>query len=883
MANEFRTVEYQGSRSERQAYIQAPDTSRALEISAEYNQRNLAAGQEGVNQINQLAARNNERLDNIALDNQRLAMAQQSTRNELALRASQMIGQQRLDNMKLRDGWQSEIERIRLTHQTMRDELRLKISAQESEALTVLGAGIAQFSQTLWKQRVEETNKRNQELQAQGLMDELLGFGSTKVEDLSRVDQAQHMRLAKQAEGQLVAQSLEKNGRPVDATRIRADNPFYLYGQQEGMMLKAASELPGYLQKVVEEAQSSGVLKKGDPNADVALGVILNTASRKFFVEKGLLGVPPAIAAKYMGDTLLRSQASLVKQFNAENKAYVKEAQERVALGQALMAFDQVGKDPAEAQKIVSQMINNSADAGAEGLLKLFKSYAAQANMSGNRAPLDNLMQTPGMEFLAGEYAQWQQNWQETAARNAEKANKEYADRIEGSFLAELSQVNPNQVPALREKYMDLARTLPIDLAGPLMQKIGKTTIADASSASTALNDLVETTPIAQLPAAIARFKADNPGLPNSVIQQADKALKAFEKSLSPEAQQLIEEAKRSIVGLSDPKEDALRRMDGAYLDKRDAVIRNRQDRFEQRAKAYWQTPGASIDGFRNWMQQKNQDLLKAPIRPDKNGNFPELTRSLTVRPSSSTVPSLPSGNFNGRKVTFFTSEKAREKVISGHYGRINATTSLVLTPNEIISGVTSYEAGNGHLPVVQQLAARAGMTPEALLITQAQMYNMSGRLEPPKEVRQTPAYLQGTNGGQRVSRDYARSFALSAKLSERGAIWLATNMMDESGGDPNKVHDDGTGFGLFGHRLERRDALINYAKQRGLPPNDAQTQLEFAVWEIKNKYPSVWSIVTAPNPTLNQLWRASKAWEGFNKKHDNHRFNSLKNALGGK
>jgi hypothetical protein len=879
MANEFRTVEYQGSRSERQAYLQAPDASRGLEVNAEYNQRSLAAGQEGINQINQLAARNNERLDNIALDNQRVAMAQQSTRNELALRASQMIGQQRLDNMKLRDGWQSEIERIRLTHQTMRDELRLKISAQESEALTNLGAGIAQFSQTLWKQKAEETNKRNQELQSQGLMDELLGFGSTKLEDLSRVDQAQHMRLARQAEGQLVAQTLDQNGRPVDATRIRADNPFYLYGRQEGLILKAAGDLPSYLQKVVDEAQASGTLKKGDPNADIALGIILNTASRKFFVEKGLLEVPPAIAAKYMGDALLRTQASLVKQFNAENKAYVKETQERVALGEGLLAFETVGKDVNEATKVVSQIINLG---GTDGLVKLFKSYGAQANMSGNRTPLDNLMQVPEMAFLAGEYAQWQQNWQETAARNADKANKEYADRIEGSFLSELTQVNPSQVPALREKYMELARTLPIDLAGPLLQKISKTTIADASSASTALNDLIETTPIAQLPAAIARFKADNPGLPNSVVQQADKALKSFEKSLSPEAQQLVEESKRAIVGLIDPKASAARKLDAGYDEKLKAVIRNRQDELERRAKTYWQRPGASADGFRNWLQQSNQDLIKAPIRPDENGNFPELTRGITVRPSSSAVPSLPRGNFNGRQLTFFTSAKAREKVLSGNYGRVNATTSLVLTPNEVIAGAANYEAGNGHLPVIQKLAARAGMTPEALLQTQAKLYNMPGRLEPPKEVRQTPAYLQGTDGGQRVSRDYARSFALSAKLSERGAIWLATNMMDESGGDPNTVHDNGTGFGLFGHRLERRDALVNYAKQRGLPPNDAQTQLEFAVWEMKNKYPSVWNIVTAPNPTLNQLWRASKAWEGFNKKHDNHRFNSLKNALGG-
>lgn len=882
MAQPFRTVEYQGQRAERQGYIAAPSGQPALDANAEFQQRQLVRAQEGVNQSNQMALRNNERLDAVALDNQRLVAAQSSARNEAVLRSTQMLGEQRLRNMQLRDNWQSEIERIRLTHQTMRDEFNIRLQSQDINALTQLGTNFAQFSTTLWKQQAEGINKKNQEVQAQGLMDELLGFGSTTIEDLSKVDVSQYQRLARQGESAIVANQLDQNGRPVDATRIRSDNPFYLYGRSEGQVLKAQGELPAYLTKVVEQAQDSGMLVKGDPNADVTLGVVLNTAARKFFIEKGLTGVAPAVVAKYMGDTLIRTQAQLTKAFNSENRAFVKGAQEAVALGQGQLAFDSVGQNPAEGSKVVSQVVNAS---GVEGLDKLFKGYAAQANLTGNRAPLDNLMLDPRMAYKVGDYSQFQQQWQETAARNADKANKEYASRIEGSFLARLSEASPADVPGLRQEFSDLARTLPIELAGPLLEKIGKTSIADASSATTALDDIIELTPQAQLPAAIARFKADNPTLPNSVLQKADKAIKAFEKAMSPDAQQALDEAKSLVLGTIDKDSSALRKINPTADQQINAIVKARQAELERRAKVYFQRPGASVDGFRNWLQQNNQDLVKKPIAADGNGNFPELGLRAKPTPTSTAAP-VPVTPYRNRQVTFFVTQTERNKLIQGHYGRVNATKAVVLTPNEVQAAAASYEAGNGHLGLVKQVAARVGMTPEALIMNQAALHGMPGRLEAPKDLRSTPAYQRGTGNGQQVKPDYARSFGLSSGLSQRGATWFATVIKDESGGNPNALHDSDaqgnpTGFGLFGHRNSRRQALFSFAKQRGMPPSDPLTQMEFAISEIKTSYPSVWAKITAPNPTTNQLWTAMKDWLRFSETVHTQRYNSLLNALG--
>ena len=139
------------------------------------------------------------------------------------------------------------------------------------------------------------------------------------------------------------------------------------------------------------------------------------------------------------------------------------------------------------------------------------------------------------------------------------------------------------------------------------------------------------------------------------------------------------------------------------------------------------------------------------------------------------------------------------------------------------------------------------------------------------------------------MSRATAVQRGLQAGLSPRGATWLATNMMDESSGDPTSVHDGGEGYGLFGHQGTRLTALRAYAASKGKDISDAHAQMQFALDEIRTRYRAVWETITAPNPSLNDLWRASVIWEGFDQDAmmstgvtiGQHRFNSLRNALG--
>ena len=72
--------------------------------------------------------------------------------------------------------------------------------------------------------------------------------------------------------------------------------------------------------------------------------------------------------------------------------------------------------------------------------------------------------------------------------------------------------------------------------------------------------------------------------------------------------------------------------------------------------------------------------------------------------------------------------------------------------------------------------------------------------------------------------------------MNPQQAAMMVGNLYQESGFNPNAVHDNGTGFGMGGWRLERRDALLNAAKAAGKNPSDPQFQLDFYANEFKGR-----------------------------------------------
>jgi len=83
--------------------------------------------------------------------------------------------------------------------------------------------------------------------------------------------------------------------------------------------------------------------------------------------------------------------------------------------------------------------------------------------------------------------------------------------------------------------------------------------------------------------------------------------------------------------------------------------------------------------------------------------------------------------------------------------------------------------------------------------------------------------------GGAKTAMEYFQSQG----WSKEQAAGIVGNLVHESGLNPNAVHDQGTGLGIAGHRLERLDAMKAFAASKGKPVNDFQTQLEFINQEL--------------------------------------------------
>lgn len=93
--------------------------------------------------------------------------------------------------------------------------------------------------------------------------------------------------------------------------------------------------------------------------------------------------------------------------------------------------------------------------------------------------------------------------------------------------------------------------------------------------------------------------------------------------------------------------------------------------------------------------------------------------------------------------------------------------------------------------------------------------------------------YLTGGGMGSAasgVTADKMFQYLTQAKgLSPAHALGMVANIRGESNFNPTAVHDGGTGYGLFGHRLERRDGLFAHAKTQ---QPDWRQQVDYALTE---------------------------------------------------
>jgi hypothetical protein len=86
---------------------------------------------------------------------------------------------------------------------------------------------------------------------------------------------------------------------------------------------------------------------------------------------------------------------------------------------------------------------------------------------------------------------------------------------------------------------------------------------------------------------------------------------------------------------------------------------------------------------------------------------------------------------------------------------------------------------------------------------------------------------------------------ALESQLSREGvsqgnlrpaAAALAGNVIQESRINPSAVHDDGTGYGIYGARNERRTRMFNWLSENRYPRNSLEGQARYMAHEAMTR-----------------------------------------------
>lgn len=104
----------------------------------------------------------------------------------------------------------------------------------------------------------------------------------------------------------------------------------------------------------------------------------------------------------------------------------------------------------------------------------------------------------------------------------------------------------------------------------------------------------------------------------------------------------------------------------------------------------------------------------------------------------------------------------------------------------------------------------------------------------------------QTPDGGVAPTALYSYLVGQGANPNE--AHMLTGAAANESGLNPNQVHDGGIGYGLFGHNGSRLMAMKQFAQQTGQPLSDWKTQAGFALQELRSR-PEAAAVANATTP----------------------------------
>lgn len=863
--------------------VQAPNLVNQVESLGRQSQAYMQSYQDQAQRNAQFEQSTLARAQRAQEGNAQLALQQLQTQQSFQLKASEIqnnAGQVSLNN-----------QRLLLEQQNQANQISLNNNRLQAQQLTELGNSFIKFSETLWQKRAEQINKENEELRLKSYNDYLANPAKYEA-DIIRINQIELQRTKGVISAEQAAQALEAEGLKGAATQVRTGNPFSLRGVDEGRATKAGLNYPTYLQGKIRQAIDGGLLSVLDPAFQAKLQQLIGLSSNEYIKENNLTSVNPGVLAKYFGYTKAQVEAQLLESYGNQAYKTAKEAQQTTADAMVYNSAAAIQAMPRDQwQGELQKLAANSAAAYSMNPLEGSKSVLQQlikfADQSGSFDLADSFMTTdrgdgqpygatPGLQEL---YDKSRSAFTTKQAAQLEKLQGDQLEAVEADFNRVFTT---GDVTAIREA-QDTAVARLMQLGTPEAMAKARSIASTNPGESPMIQEQLRR---AEDGGYLDRFLRENRDrMTNSTYERYAKRAEQTSKLKDPSYSQALNQVLiRMKVAAGEANEQQQRLLPPHAKQALNDFTKLQQDKLKQYAREWLaQNQGSNLKDFEDWLkgQEKSYTDLKQFV-VDPQTDMPRGMQSLGGGTEFTGNPLVRRVTVAGRMREDYRAPQVQAGLASGSItGKaIQFNTDVVFTQQQISDAVANYEKNGTWPQFMVDIASRTGRSVKSMVQAQARVYGGSGVIMDPGNFKLPPS----PSGSGKVSFDAVQNFGKSSGMSQRGAIAFATMVQDESAEDPVVSGDGGDAMGLMQWNRaaspDRVRRLQQFAAQRGKPVTDPGVQLNYAIYEMKNFYPSVWSVLTSRNPTNNQLWRASVEYLGFNPRVYGQRRSSLEANL---
>jgi hypothetical protein len=871
------SVAYQASQS-----LSNPGPQQAIDNSGKIAELGRQAGNY-LGNYSQQALREQEfqsnalsRANEVNLQNTRNSISAFQAAQQGDLAKAELLGRADINNLNLQNESQARADRLALGSSELNSQLQLRNAAYLSNSVTNLGEALVGFSATLWNKRVEQIDKENEALRVEFLNKELNNINGTADATIAKVNAIETAKVIESGKANAAADQFEAIGRPNEAALIRANNPFALQGTQQGIAIKASLGYETRLTNIIENSS----LDPLDPGYQQKLLALIDLSSKEYIKETGLNTISSAIAVKYFGFQKAQTEAAIIARYNNQSNKAVKSALVVTAESLAfnnyrIIAGLPTAQQQSEILKVVSAATQANNGNPIDGQMAVLKQFLKAADDSGNFDLVDKFVNmdrgdgnpyggTPGLQEV---YVTGKRIFEQKQGAQLSKFNDDQLQSIVANYKLAFATGDPDQIRQAQQASVGTLLKIDTPEAKLAAAEILNDNAGDAPAIKQALELADEKGYLDKrfLDANRSKMTKDTYEMWSKRLDQTSKL------KTDPAFKSVLDSMEIKIMNAASTGNAQQAKTIGTWGTKAaNEFAKLQSQKFNAFAKDWLaQNPGATAKDFQDWAKGLEPSYTNpAQFTVDPSTSLPAGMRSMAPELSTQKLVSrIPRGD--GKFSEDYRHPKIQQALRTGGIPlkTVNFSTDFVWTKQQTQEAVEQAEKTGSWPSYVTDITSRSGRDAKSLVQAQARLYGGSGVIVLPGNYQLPTSAL----GVTYVDKNTAQSFAKSYGFSKAGAIAYSTMIQDESGGDPMAIGDSGDASGLFQwnnrYSPDRVSRLQKFAKAQGKSSSDPGVQLQYSMYEMKNYYRDSWVIFTSPNPTTNQLFRATVNYLGFSPK----------------